>query len=242
MDKGTREDNLRSREMFEKAIELDPGYAKAIGKNTWTYLLEYYNGWTESPEEALARATNVAHEALRADPNEPWAYYGVASACLLQKKHDCAVRAFEKAHELNPNDATLLVEYGWALALSGRPEEGIPLMHDAIRLNPFTPEFYWQDLAEGYFVAGQDEEALSAIEKIAQPWPVIYRVRAAIYALAGRFEDAHAAATKYLELEPQMTLDRAAETMPFSRQEDYDRFHDALRKAGLPEKAPAPGT
>jgi adenylate cyclase len=147
--------------------------------------------------------------------------------------------SLEKAHELNPNDATILVEYGWALALSGRPEEGIPLMHHAIRLNPFTPEWYWHNLAKGYFVAGQYEEALSAIEKITQPYSITYR-RLAIYAQVGRLEDARVALAQYLKLEPQMTLDRVVEAMPFSRQDDYERFREALRKAGLPEKALKP--
>jgi len=30
--------------------------------------------------------------------------------------------------------------------------------------------------------------------------------------------------------------------LPFKRQEDLERFLDGLRKAGLPENAPAPGT
>jgi hypothetical protein len=60
--------------LFEKAIELDAGYVRAYGKNTWTYLLEFYNGWTDSPEQALEQAMEAAKSGIAADPNEPWAY------------------------------------------------------------------------------------------------------------------------------------------------------------------------
>lgn len=161
---------------------------------------------------------------------------------LIQKKHDQAIPSFRKAYELNPNDAQLVTEYGWALALAGRTEEGIPLMHEATRLNPYHPEWYWVSLGEGYFVASQYEEAIAELEKITSPWSHVYKVLAVNYAQVGRLEDARAALAKFVEIEPQTTLELAAETMPFKRKEDLERFLDGLRKAGLPEKAPAPGT
>ena len=46
VDRFNKEDNLRAREMFEKAIELDPGYAFAITRYVWTYLFDYWWSWT----------------------------------------------------------------------------------------------------------------------------------------------------------------------------------------------------
>jgi adenylate cyclase len=241
-DRFTKEDNLRAREMYEKAIELDPGYAFAISKYALTYFLEYWWSWTDSPEDALKEAMKAAERAIAADPNEPWAHYALASVYLIQKKHDQAIPAFQKAHELNPNDAQLVTEYGWALALAGRTEEGIPLMYEAIRLNPYHPEWYWVSLGEGYFVAGEYQEAIAELEKITQPWSHVYKVFAANYAQVGRLADARGAVARFLELEPQVTLELAVETMPFKRQEDSDRFREALRKAGLPEKSAKAGT
>jgi Tfp pilus assembly protein PilF len=64
---------------------------------------------------------------------------------------------------------------------------------------------------------------------------------AASYAQAGRTEDARAALARHLELEPQMTLEHAVTSMPFNA-EGQERYREALRKAGMPEKPPAPGT
>jgi adenylate cyclase len=127
------------------------------------------------------------------------------------------------------------------LALAGRAEEGILLMQQAMRLNPFHPDWYWTNLGEGYFMAGRYEESVAALEQIPQPWSRIYQVLAASYAQAGRSEDARATLAKHLKLEPQMTLEHAVASMPFNA-EGQERYREALRKAGMPEKAPAAGT
>jgi adenylate cyclase len=241
IDRFTKEDNLRAREMFEKALELDPGYARAMGKNVWTYLLEYWSGWSDNPNQLLEQAMQMAKRGIAADPNEPWAHWGLASALVMQKRFDEALREYEKAYDLNPNDANVVTELGWGLALMGRAEEGIPLMQQAMRLNPFHPDWYWVNLGEGYFMAGRYEESVAALEQISQPWSRIYQVLAASYAQAGRSEDARTALAKHLELEPQMTLEHAVASMPFNA-EGQERYREALRKAGLPGKAPAPGT
>jgi adenylate cyclase len=241
IDRFTKEDNLRARAMFEKAIELDPGYARAMGKNVWTYLLEYWSGWSDNPEQSFEQAMQMAKRAIAADPNEAWAHWGLASVLTMQRRFDEALREYEKAYELNPNDANIVTELGWGLALMGRAEEGIPLMQQAMRLNPFHPDVYWVNLAEGYFMAGRYEESVAALEQISQPWSRIYQVLAASYAQAGRNEDARAALAKHLKLDPQMTLEHAVASMPFNA-EGQERYREALRKAGMPEKPPAPGT
>jgi adenylate cyclase len=244
MDKGTREDNLRSREMFEKAIELDPGYARAYGKNTWTYLLEYANGWTDEPERAFKKAMEMATTAVAVDPNEPWAHYGLGSVYIWHKQYDLGLQSFQRAHELNPNEATILADYAWALANSGQPDKALPLIEKAIRLNPYSPPFYRGDvLWRVHFVAGRYKEAVDALLQVTGvPYHSRYRKLAATYPYLGRMEEARAAMVTFRELEPQASIELYARTEPFKRKGDLGRYLDGLRKAGLPEKAPAPGT
>jgi hypothetical protein len=55
-------------------------------------------------------------------------------------------------------------------------------------------------------------------------------------------EEARAAMATFRRLEPQASIELYARTEPFRRKDDLARYLDGLRKAGLPEKAPAPGT
>lgn len=243
MDKGTREDNLRSRHMFEKAIKSDPGYARAYGKNTWTYLLEYANGWTDKPELAFQKAMEIANTAVAVDPNEPWAHYGLGSAYIWRKQYDLGLREFQKAHELNPNEATILADYAWALSMAGRPKEALPLIEEAIRLNPYHPPFYKGDvLWRVHFVAERYQDAVDALLQVNTSYHNRYRRLAATYPYLGRVKDARAAMVKFRVLEPQASIELYARTEPFKRKEDLERYLEGLRKAGLPEKSPAPET
>jgi adenylate cyclase len=122
----------------------------------------------------------------------------------------------------------------------GRAEEGIPLMQQAMRLNPFHPDWYWTNLGEGYFMAGRYEESVAALEQISQPWSRIYQVLAASYAQAGQIDDARAVLAKHLKLEPQMTLEHAVASMPFN-EEGLERYRQGLLKAGLQETSSEPG-
>src|SRR5262245_58391932 len=50
--------------------------------------------------------------------------------------HDCAISAYQRALELNPNDADVLNDFGQCLSFAGRATEGVEVVHKAMRLNP----------------------------------------------------------------------------------------------------------
>ena len=128
--------------------------------------------------------------------------------------------------------------------MAGRPDEALPLIENAIRLNPYHPPFYKGDvLWRVYFVAGRYEEALDALVQVTgAPYYAGYRRLAATYPYLGRMDEARAAMAKFREVEPQASIELYARTEPFKRKDDLERYLDGLRKAGLPEKSPAPGT
>jgi hypothetical protein len=62
------------------------------------------------------------------------------------------------------------------------------------------------------------------------------RIAAASNALAGRQEEAQKAIARALELDPDMRLSNLEYRIGiFRRPEDYAKYAEALRKAGLPE-------
>ena len=57
----TKEANAQARQMFEKAIELDPQYAEAYAWLGWTYYLEWGWQWSQSLQ-TLERAFALAQQ------------------------------------------------------------------------------------------------------------------------------------------------------------------------------------
>jgi adenylate cyclase len=52
----TPDDNREARRLYEKAIELDPDYARAYASLAWTYLVEHSERWVAAEEQPLERA------------------------------------------------------------------------------------------------------------------------------------------------------------------------------------------
>ena len=60
-------------------------------------------------------------------------------------------------------------------------------------------------------------------------------VVAASAALAGKSAQAEKAMARVREINPGLRLSNLSELIPFRRQEDFDRWAEGLRKAGLPK-------
>jgi adenylate cyclase len=65
-NRATQEANAQARQMFEKAIELDPQYAEAYAGLSWTHSREWVYQWSQDPQ-ALERAFVLAQKAVTLD-------------------------------------------------------------------------------------------------------------------------------------------------------------------------------
>ncbi len=54
-----------------------------------------------------------------------------------------------------------------------------------------------------------------------------------VYSLSGRDEEARAEAAEVLRIQPKFTLEKLEKKLTYKREEDREKFLDALRKAGL---------
>ena len=64
LSRTTRSSNAKAREMFQKAIEMDPDYADAYVYLGWAYQNAVSYGWTGFPGAALKQSHDLAQKAL----------------------------------------------------------------------------------------------------------------------------------------------------------------------------------
>ena len=123
---------------FEKAIEIDPGYARAYAAAAATYdLLSVYD--ENSPEEAKRRV-QYTDRALELAPDLGEAY--IERGRILQEANDFkgAEQAFKRGIALAPSYATGFQWYAdMVLGAFGEPEKSLPLFERAIALDPLAP-------------------------------------------------------------------------------------------------------
>ena len=134
----TRQDNLVAQALLEKAIDVAPGYGQALSLLAACHTFAAHMGWEE-----MASSINVAERAalaaIRADSEDAWAHYALASVYLFEKRFDDCIAEFELALELNPNFSPARGFYGLALAYRGRWEEGDRAAREALRFSPRDP-------------------------------------------------------------------------------------------------------
>src|SRR5262245_8892915 len=234
--RSTREANAEARRLFQKALDLDPGYAAAYAGVSWTYLQDWYFFWS-TDRESLARARELAEKAMALNDTLVGAYYVLAQVHLWMKEHDAAIAVAERAVGLAPNDAdgyeTLAEILGW----SGRPEEGLSRIQHAIRLNPHCPSFYLWTLGHTYYLLGRRQEALDTFAKVLQENPNFsgaLAFRAVLLDELGRTREAREAWAKTGALMPGVSMVSLRERIPYKRAADMDRLLSAVHRAGMP--------
>jgi len=231
-----KEGNIQARQMFEEAIALEPKNAGAYTLLGWTYLMEVWSGLSESPGRSMGRAAELAQKALALDDTLDLPHSLMGNIYLMSRQYEKAIAEEERAIALNPNGADAHAHLGMTLNYVGRPEEAIALLKKAIRLNPIPPNWYLFSLGDAYRLTEQYEVALAAYKRVLHLNPDDIRAHTgltATYSLAGREEEARAAAAEVLRINPKFSLEHVAKALPFKNKADTELHIDSLRKAGL---------
>jgi adenylate cyclase len=231
----TKEANAQARQMYQRAIDLDPKFALAYALLGWTYWAEWTFGWSQDPQ-SLDRAFELAQRAASLDDSLAEAHALLGKVHLWKRRHKLAIAELERTIILNPNYADGIAGLGEILYFAGRPEEAVALVKKAMRLNPRYPVWYLLNLGHAYFLAGQYEEAIEALERALNRnpnlWPAHVYV-AASYVQLGREEEARVHAEKLLKIYPHFSMESGEQRLPYKDERVLERLGDSLRKAGL---------
>jgi adenylate cyclase len=230
----TRATYSMAREMFSKAVTLDPYYAAAyVGSGLVEYGKVGY-GWTEFPDMALTNAFAFGQKALEFDESNAAAHSLLSSVYTFQNKHDLAIKEAERAIELNPNDSGSYNELGWALLWSGRLDGAIAALEMSLRLDSSSPRNTWWHLGIAYYLKEHYEKALNTLAEglIKRPNFTGYHIAlAATYARLGRPEEAARAADAVRRLDPFFEVESFG--TGFRQPAHREAILAGLRAAGL---------
>ena len=128
----------------------------------------------------------------------------------------------------------------WLRVWLGEPEVAIEHVGRAMRLSPLDPIHYHMQVgtAFAHFFAGRYDEASSWADKAFQDQPNYLPAAthsAASHALAGRHERSTRSYGARRQIDPALRISNLKDWFPVRRPEDFSRWEDGMRKAGLPE-------
>jgi len=236
---------LEARSLYEKALKLDPSYGYVWDLLAWTYILEAWVGWTDSPADSLRRALELAQKAEATGKVGANFHTTMEMIYMLQGKYDEAIAEGEKAITFEPNAAGHYIWLARVLRYSGRPNEAIANVKKAMRLHPYYPAYYLLDLTGAYDMGGQYSEAIAAGNKLLERslkgefFPLYAHEWLAItYGRLGQIEKARAHADEILKINPKYTVESFRKSTPYKDRAYLDGLVNLLIKAGLPENPP----
>jgi adenylate cyclase len=224
-----------ARRLFEKAIDLDPGYARAYALLAYSFFREWHQDMSRSGD-ALDRAFELAQKAVALGDNDSNSLAVLGWVHLFRQSHALAEYYYQKALELNPNRPNLMANLGVLYIYLGRLAEGMDCYKEAKLLDPFfDAAWYWPYVGCGHFAARQYDEAIAAFSRSSTMpfWAQAYL--AACYALTNRIERARHCAAEVLRVSSEFSLTRYAAKEPYMKSADREHLIEGLRKAGLPE-------
>ncbi|WP_227420946.1 tetratricopeptide repeat protein [Roseitranquillus sediminis] len=229
--------NLEAREYFERALELDPEYARAHANIAITYGREYVFLYADEPApESVTRGLEAAITAIRLDPNLPDAYFALGVLNMVIGEHDNALAAARHSIRLDENFSdgyALLAEVG---VHGGNLDEALAAIRHAKLLHPRYP--FWYDWIEGHtlFQLGHYDKAQPLLQRVADGNPGFYRGLITLAANYGQQSDRAAASAVLAEartINPDITLSGEAEKAQYQFAARRERLAEGLKVAGL---------
>jgi len=154
----------RAIELLKQAVALDPNFAEAWANLAAADMVNGYNQ-EEGYADFYRDGKLAALRAIEIDPDNGFAHAVLGLAHTGEFAWDEAMREYDLAIRLNPNETNSLLWKGIALLSLGYVDQAIAIFQQAERLDPvFTNVHNW--LASGYRVKGDIENMRRHTEKI----------------------------------------------------------------------------
>jgi len=162
-NKGGPEDWKKASEYYQQAIAIDPNYALAYAKLSFSYTTLAGSSLVD-PKEFLPKAEAAARKALELDENLPNAHTVIAYFHLFAWEWTGAEAEYKRALELNPNLGDAHSEYSFYLMLIERHDEAVAEAKRARELDPLNL-FTNANVGYSLCIARRYDEAIEALRK-----------------------------------------------------------------------------
>jgi len=170
LDRGGAESLGEAVEQFQRAVDIDPGYALAyvmLGKAT---------AMTSNPSGGASRRDAVeasgafVRKALDLDPLLPEAHVGQASYQLAIKEFAGAERSARRALELSPSHPEAYETLHVVFWVQGQYDEALAMARRAAELDP-EDDGYQLTLANALWSVGRSEASMAKIRQVLERDP-----------------------------------------------------------------------
>lgn len=233
-----REGTARAASLFEQAIALEPGFARAHAGLSFAHFESAFLKFADDAAEAAKLARAAAEAGLERDELDPFCNLVMGRAFWLTAELEASLSWLERAVALNPNYAQAKYSRGWTETVLGQSIEGRGNADAALALSPLDPLAYGMLGVRSVTHAALDEpsEAAHWGERAARApgaHPLIELIAAIGHDLNGDAARAQAWAASARRRSPELTGDDFLKAFPFRDPAMRGRVSAALARVGL---------
>jgi len=228
-----KENTLEAIQVLERAIEMDPLFARTWTVLGWACEHAVTAGWAENPAIMAARRRTAGLKAAELDPRDPIALEELGALRAEEGDIGGAREAFERALELGRNHAdTLALLAKYVVTVLGRENEAMSLMKRAFRLNPNAPNWYFMNqLRVAYFT--HDFETAVHAAKRSTDFCLTHLFNILALAQLGRTEEVAGTVADFWDRYPDFDPESIIRDFPLIDPSAIELYRDGLRKAGF---------
>jgi len=243
-----KEDMARSRELFEKAVKIDPKYTAAVTMLAWTHKIDASFGYTDSKDNSIKLSVELAKKSVAMNDKNQSVHSLFSLLYLIQGEHEKAVEEGRKAITLGPNVAEAYLLFGEVLIYSGNFEEAVRMCEMAMRLHPHAPLYFLGHTLTAYYWVERYDESLALAERLVDLGRKAGFMLGVVWGHTGsalvkikldRLSEARQDADEILKIWPWYNLDYMRSIYFYKDSANLEHWMDGLRMAGIPEHPPS---
>ena len=236
-----RADNARAQDLFRRATELDPHFARAHAARSFVSFQEAFLRYSAERDRAIEDARRHAERGVELDPLDPFANFNFGRAHWLRGDPAAGQSWLERSVSLSPSFAQGFYAHAWADIMAGDANLALDNLDRSISLSPLDPFRYAMLSARGiaHFHHDNMEEGAYWAEQGARTPGAHYLISAfaaAINEAAGEREKARYWAQETRARRSDASIEAFFNAFPVKNTRKRRELHEALTALGFPEK------
>ena len=233
-----RVDNAAANALFQRAVHIDPLFARAHAGLSFIHFQTAFMGYTDDVVGETNQARRFAERGLELDPLDPFVNFTMGRTYWLEGDLESSLGWLERATTISPHYAQGIYARAWTEALAARGDEARIHVDLAMRLSPLDPLRYGMlgTRAFIHMAVGEDVEAAVWAERAARSpgaHVLIAMIAAAAHALKGDAVRAVYWAANVRERSSALTRDDFCRAFPMKSEAMRVRVLQALGQLGF---------
>ena len=222
----TADDFARANFEFNRALELDPGLARA---RAWRVCSS--PGTTDEDFHAYIDDLNYT---LTLDPKESETHRLLGTCYLVLGDYDLSRHHFHQAVKLNPNESDIVARTARFYVFVGELDRAQEMLNRAVRLNPLHQGWYWAVQALIEYVRGDYNSAISSARRNTDQSGYDLAMLAVYYLLAGDEGKASEVSVRAIKADPSISISEMLRWDRFQSIETGKKLERELAEVGIP--------